>query len=69
MIDSERFKLLYGPYQVPKCKLGDKLLCEYRDREVTVKGMTDGPHPMALRIQGQTPRSNRVRRFGSSYPN
>ena len=42
MIDSERFKLLYGPYEVPKCKLGEKLLCEYRDREVTVKGMTDG---------------------------
>ena len=41
MIDSERYKLLYGPYKVPKCKLGDKLLCEYRDREVTVKGMTD----------------------------
>ena len=41
MIDSERFKLLYGPYEVPECKLGDKLLCEYRDREVTVKGMTD----------------------------
>ena len=41
MIDSERFKLLYGPYEVPKRKLGDKLLCEYRDQEVTVKGMTD----------------------------
>jgi len=41
MIDSERFKLLYGPYTPPKCKLGDKLFCEYRDREVTVKGMTD----------------------------
>ena len=41
MIDSERFKLLYGPYQVPKCKLGDKLRCEYRNREMTVEGMTD----------------------------
>ena len=45
MINSERFKLLYGPYQVPTCQLGEKLLCEYRDREVTVKGMTDAPIP------------------------
>ena len=43
MIDSERFKLLYGPYVAPKCRLGDKLPCEYRGREVTVKGMTDAP--------------------------
>ena len=25
MIDSERFKLLYGPYLPPKCRVGDKL--------------------------------------------
>ena len=43
MIDSERFKLLYGPYKVPKCAIGDKLRCEYRGREVKVKGMTDAP--------------------------
>ena len=43
MIDSERFKLLYGPYAVPKCALGDKLPCEYRGQEVTVKGMSDAP--------------------------
>ncbi len=51
MIDSERFKLLYGPYRVPKCELGDKLLCEHRDKEMTVKGMTDAPiqWPSALR--------------------
>jgi hypothetical protein len=42
MIDSERFKLLYGPYLPPKCRIGDKLLCEYRDREVTVRGVTGG---------------------------
>jgi hypothetical protein len=45
MIDSERLKLLYGPYVPPKCRLGDKLLCEYRDREVTVGGITDGRIP------------------------
>jgi len=42
MIDSERFKLLYGPYVAPKCRVGDKLPCEYRGREVTVRGMSDG---------------------------
>ena len=42
MLDSERFKLLYGPYVVPNCKLGDRLLCEYRARELSVRGMTDG---------------------------
>jgi hypothetical protein len=43
MLDSERVKLLYGPYRPPCCKLGDKLACEYRDREMVVKGMTDAP--------------------------
>jgi hypothetical protein len=41
MIDSDRVKLLYGPYRPPRCKLGQKLSCEYRDRELKVKGMTD----------------------------
>jgi len=43
MIDSERFKLLYGPYVPPECRVGDKLSCEYRGREVTVCGISDGP--------------------------
>jgi hypothetical protein len=57
MIDSERFKLLYGPYEVPKCKLGDKLPCEYRDRQVTVKGMTDAliQWPCARRSKRRSP--------------
>jgi hypothetical protein len=42
MIDSERLKLLYGPYLPPKCRTGDNLLCEYRDRGVTVRGATGG---------------------------
>lgn len=45
MTDSERFKLLYGPYEVPKFRVGDKLLCEYRDREVKVSGITDARIP------------------------
>ena len=43
MIDSERFKLLYGPYVPPKCQVGDKLRCEHRDREVTVSAISDTP--------------------------
>jgi hypothetical protein len=43
MIDSERFKLLYGPYSPPKCRIGDKLPCEYRGREVKVRRITDAP--------------------------
>jgi hypothetical protein len=41
MDDSERYKLLYGPYVPPKCHMGDKLACEHRGREVTVRRMTD----------------------------
>jgi len=43
MDDCDRFKLLYGPYVPPKCAVGDKLPCEYRGREVTVRGMSDAP--------------------------
>jgi hypothetical protein len=43
VIDSERFKLLYGPYVAPRCALGDKLPCEYRGREVTVKRISEAP--------------------------
>ena len=57
MIDFERFKLLYGPYVVPECKLGDKLHCEYRGRELTVKGMTDGliQWPCTRRSRAKSP--------------
>ena len=43
MEDSDRYKLLYGPYRPPKCRIGDKMPCEFRDREVTVRLMTDAP--------------------------
>jgi hypothetical protein len=57
MIDSERFKLLYGPYVAPRCSLGDKLLCEYRGQEVTVIGMTDAliPWPRTRRSTNASP--------------
>jgi hypothetical protein len=43
MIDSERFKLLYGPYVPPKCSVGSKLPCARRRRDVTVGGLTTAP--------------------------
>ncbi len=43
MNDSDRFRLLYGPYVPPKCRLGDKLACEYRGREVRFLCLTDAP--------------------------
>jgi hypothetical protein len=45
MTDSERFKLIYGPYTAPKCGIGDTVLCDCRGQEVTVTGMTDAPIP------------------------
>src|SRR5438105_294244 len=45
MLDSERFKLRHGPYMTPRCRVGDKLPCEHRGREVTVGGITDAPIP------------------------
>ena len=43
MRDADRYKLYFGPYRPPKCRVGDKLPCEYRGREVVVRGMTDAP--------------------------
>ncbi len=43
MKDPDRYLLLYGPYKPPECRLGHKLTCEYKGREVVVKGMTDSP--------------------------
>lgn len=57
MDDAERLKLLHGPYVPPKCRRGDALHCEYRDREVKVGGMTDAPiqWPRALKTGKASP--------------
>jgi len=44
MHDSERFKLLHGPYRAPRCRIGGKLQCAQRG-EVTVRGLSDGRIP------------------------
>lgn len=43
MRDADRYKLHHGPYVPPRCRVGDKLPCEYRGREVVVGGITDAP--------------------------
>jgi hypothetical protein len=43
MIDSERFKLLYGPSVVPRCAVDDKLYCEYRGRAANASWTIDVP--------------------------
>ena len=43
--DAERYKLVGGPYTTPKCHVGQKLTCEYRDRDVKVAGLSDAPIP------------------------
>lgn len=51
MEDSERFKLLHGPYAPPALRRGDTVECEYRGCEVKVGGLTDGriPWPRLLK--------------------
>ncbi len=36
MTDDDHIKLLYGPYQPPRLKVGDRALCLYRDAEVVI---------------------------------
>jgi hypothetical protein len=45
MIDLDRLKLLFGPYQVPPLKRGDRADCLYRDATVVVSGWTDARIP------------------------
>jgi hypothetical protein len=37
----ERARLLYGPYQVPALRKGDRAFCLYRDTDVVITGWTD----------------------------
>src|SRR5947209_601829 len=51
MNDAERVKLLRGPYQPPRYRLGKKLFCQIRGR-VTVRRISDGPIPWPQTIVG-----------------
>jgi hypothetical protein len=54
MKDSDRFKLIHGPYRPPKVKRGDKLFCEIRGT-VTVGGYSDSPIPWPRMKKGGNP--------------
>lgn len=41
MRDRESFKLIGGPYAMPRCSVGGVLTCEARGRDVTVGGIHD----------------------------
>ena len=51
--DAERFRLLAGPYRMPKCKIGGWLTCRIRGR-VRVVAISDGliQWPMAQQKNG-----------------
>jgi hypothetical protein len=42
MLQQERTKLLFGPYRVPKCRVGGSLVCRMRGK-VRVTGIMDAP--------------------------
>lgn len=50
--DSPPPPLVGGPYRRPRCRVGKVLTCQYRDREIAVAGLTDGPirWPYAHRV-------------------
>jgi hypothetical protein len=48
MTDDEHLKLLYGPYQPPKLKVGDRAMCLYRDSEVVIYDWSLAPIPWPL---------------------
>jgi hypothetical protein len=44
MTDADRFRLLFGPYRLPRFRYGGALRCELRG-ELVVTGLTDAPVP------------------------
>src|SRR5437762_843923 len=56
MHDRERFKLLHGPYRLPRCRIGRKLFCEIRGW-VTVARMSGGRIPWPMCQVGRTGRA------------
>jgi len=52
MIDTERYKLLHGPYEAPLARYGTTLFCELRG-EVVVTGMSAGRIPWPMTRKGR----------------
>src|SRR4029077_7533342 len=53
MNDADRFRLLYGPYLTPRCRLGKKLFCEIRGW-VPVRRISAGRIPWPQTIVGRS---------------
>jgi hypothetical protein len=55
MPDPDKVKLLFGPYQAPRLKLGDRATCLYRDKLVIVHGWTDAAisWPLCRPLEGK----------------
>ena len=45
LTNAERVKLLFGPYQAPPLKRGDRAVCLFRDCELIITGWTDARIP------------------------
>src|SRR5262249_42877921 len=48
MTDEDHIKLLYGPYTPPALKVGDRVMCLYRDTEVVIYDWSMAPIPWPL---------------------
>jgi hypothetical protein len=42
--DADRFRLLFGPYKAPLCRVGQRVRCQVRG-EVRIAGLSDAPIP------------------------
>jgi hypothetical protein len=52
MLDVERFKLLHGPYRMPRCRIGKRLVCKVRG-EVIVCAISAGRIPWPIGKRGR----------------
>jgi hypothetical protein len=51
MRDADRFRLRFGPYRTPRCRVGQRVRCLARG-EVTVHALTDAPIPWPVGKRG-----------------
>jgi hypothetical protein len=51
MNEADRFKLLFGPYQAPRFRVGQVMRCEVRD-EVRIVGLSEGRIPWPVGMKG-----------------
>jgi hypothetical protein len=54
MTDEDHVRLLYGPYTPPALKVGDKVMCLYRDAEVVIYHWSIARIPWPLCYHAET---------------